>query len=60
VGRWGRNHGQNGGLIKQRTKMGISCRLYPILMWNSLPEPLGFRWEGCEIPWAPHHLSKPL
>ena len=31
VGRWGRNHGQNGGLIKQRTKMGISCRLYPIL-----------------------------
>jgi hypothetical protein len=47
-------------LIKQRTKMGISCRLYPILMWNSLPEPLGFRWEGCEIPWAPHHLFKPL
>ena len=34
AGRWGRNHGQNGpmeGVIKQRTKMGISCRLYPIL-----------------------------
>ena len=34
VGGWGRNHGQNGpmeGVIKQRTKMGISCRLYPIL-----------------------------
>ena len=37
VGRWGRNHGQNGGLIKQRTKMGISCRLYPILPSMKLP-----------------------